>query len=320
MHDAHQTRSDNQLSVPLLQQPGIAFCLLLIGSCAAGSAALFARISPMDPVITTFWRFAIATPFLTLVMLALPPKPDKLSAKYPTAAKDWLLVLFTGASFAVSQMLWFLGLEYTSVANATLLLSLTPLIAALILWLVFREVIGRRFWFGMLLAISGMAGLTYASTASPDNSLHGDILCVFAAIALSGYFIGLSRLRRRFQAMPVIALSAIACTLVMLVSVSLRGARILPETQFEWEVVIGLAVTSQVIGHGLMTYAVAYLPGRLAAASVLIQPIWATMLAWALLDEAVSLIALISGALILCGIYLSGDRAPRKRLNPKVTL
>ena len=90
------------------------------------------------------------------------------------------LVLFTGASFAVSQMLWFLGLEYTSVANATLLLSLTPLIAALILWLVFREVIGRRFWFGMLLAISGMAGLTYASTASPDNSLHGDILCVFA--------------------------------------------------------------------------------------------------------------------------------------------
>jgi drug/metabolite transporter (DMT)-like permease len=300
---------------------GLAFPLLLVGSCAAGSAALFAKISPLDPVVTTFWRFAIAAPILLLFMafpIGQPPRQqDALQnlaharTRYPTNLADMALICATGSFFAAAQMLWFLGLEETSVANATLLLSLTPLIAAIILWLWFKEHIGSQFWIGMALAIIGMAGLTYASSTTAGTTLHGDLLCLGSALSLSGYFIGLSRLRRRYQAMPVIALSAVACTGVMLLTVLLRDAPILPTSLFGWQVVIGLAFTSQIIGHGLMTYAVAHLPGKLAAASVLVQPIWATWLAWLLLDETVPMIALISGTVILIGIYLTGSGTRR---------
>ncbi|MEO0393415.1 MAG: DMT family transporter [Pseudomonadota bacterium] len=323
---------------PLLHlHPSHAFIGLLIGSCAAGSAALFAKISPLDPIITAFWRFALATPVF-LLLLALPmarghpgahpgrhhnghsgstlttPSQHTPSSKqvWPQNIKDWGLMALAGVCFAVSQILWFLGLEHSSVANATLLLALTPIIAGLILGSLFGEPIGRRFWAGMVCALCGIAGLTMMSSQAPGLMLYGDLLCLGAAICLSGYFISLSRLRRRFHAVPVMSLSAVACTVILLVvtlihAPVIESTPIWPTNAYGWWVVVGLALVSQLFGHGLMTLSIGFLASRLAAVSVLIQPVWASALGWWLLGEALTVTAIISGIFVLIGIWLANQ-------------
>lgn len=297
--------------------PNIALITLLIGSCAAGSAALFAKISPLDPIVTTFWRFALATPvFLLILMTTRAPKTAEARADalqfWPQHWRDWGLMGLAGVCFAGAQMLWFLGLEHSSVANATLLLALTPLIAGAVLGLWFAEPIGRSFWLGMGIALSGVGGLSAISAQQPGLMLYGDLLCLGSAVCLSGYFMCLARLRRRFRAMPVMALSALACTLVMLVTVAIRPAPVMPVSAEAWAVVMGLALVSQIFGHGLMTISIGFVAGRLAAVSVLIQPVWASALGWWLLGEALTVAAVFSGFMVLCGIWLSNRGSHQK--------
>ncbi|MEM6904026.1 MAG: EamA family transporter, partial [Pseudomonadota bacterium] len=193
---------------------GLALIILLIGSCAAGSAALMAKISEVGPVASSFWRFWLAAPLLALGWVwAHQRDPTALEgrAMVVKGSRDWGLIALSGACFAGAQMLWFIGLEDTSVANATLLLALTPLLAAPLLAWRFGEVIGPGFWWGMALAIVGVAGLTVQSGTVGQAVLIGDLYCLASAVSLSGYFITLTRLRRRYRAMPVIAGSALFC-------------------------------------------------------------------------------------------------------------
>ncbi|MBV6631618.1 MAG: DMT family transporter [Alphaproteobacteria bacterium] len=294
----------------------IALVILLVGSCAAGSAALMAKVSEVGPVASSFWRFALAAPLLVIGWIWVvnnDPGPKDGRELVVSGARDWAFMALSGACFAGAQMMWFIGLEYTSVANATLLLALTPLLAAPFLAWRFGEVIGRGFWLGMVLAIAGVAGLTLQSGAISQTALIGDLYCLISAVSLAGYFVTLTRLRRRYRAIPVIAGSSLFCAmtlgLVMLPGWIAGAGGWLPQTGEGWAVVLALALISQVFGHGLMTFALAHLPGRFAGASVLIQPVWASALAWPLLGESLGSVQLFGGVLVLAGIYVASRKS-----------
>jgi threonine/homoserine efflux transporter RhtA len=86
---------------------------------------------------------------------------------------------------------------------------------------------------------------------------------------------------------------------------------------------VGLALVTQILGQGLIAYAFAHLPTSLSSVSLLIQPVMATIFAWALFGEAIGAAQFVGGAVVLAGIGSPGsgklsrrtgkaeDRAPR---------
>jgi len=78
-----------------------------------------------------------------------------------------------------------------------------------------------------------------------------------------------------------------------------------PSSGEGWLVVLGLALVTQILGQGLIAYAFAHLPAALSSVSLLIQPVMAALFAWALFGEAIGLVQVTGGAMVLAGIFIA---------------
>jgi drug/metabolite transporter (DMT)-like permease len=68
---------------------------------------------------------------------------------------------------------------------------------------------------------------------------------------------------------------------------------------------IGLALISQVAGQSLIAYAMAHLPGTFASVGLLLQPLIAATLAWLILGETLTALAIGGAVLVLIGIRMA---------------
>ena len=66
-----------------------------------------------------------------------------------------------------------------------------------------------------------------------------------------------------------------------------------------------LALAPQLLGHSSLNWALGHLPATLVAVAVMAEPVGATLLAWAVLDETPPVTAVGGGVLILFGVYLA---------------
>ena len=76
-----------------------------------------------------------------------------------------------------------------------------------------------------------------------------------------------------------------------------------------------LALLPQVVGHSTLNWSLGYLPATLVATAVMAEPVGASLLAWAVLDEAPPVTSVAGGALVLVGVFttLVGSRPRLKR-------
>ena len=105
-----------------------ALVALLAGATCIALSPIFVRLSEAGPTATAFWRVAIAVPFLWLFYL----KSKKTTRRY---AGKWPLLLAAGFAFAGDLAFWHSSIQFTSVANSTLLANLASIYVTLAAWL-----------------------------------------------------------------------------------------------------------------------------------------------------------------------------------------
>src|SRR5690606_16493100 len=92
--------------------------VLLLSACVLGLAPILVRLTETGPAAAGFWRFAFALPLL-LALTARPGGGVGLPSK-------WMLV--AGLFFVLDLSVWHYSIVMTSVANATVLCNLTPVV------------------------------------------------------------------------------------------------------------------------------------------------------------------------------------------------
>jgi drug/metabolite transporter (DMT)-like permease len=100
----------------------------------------------------------------------------------------------------------------------------------------------------------------------------------------------------------------------------LSGEDLLATTAYGWAVLLGVALISHAGGQSFITYALSYLPAAFSSVGLLLQPVAAALLAWAILNEALEAWQAMGGAVVLSGIVLTHRgvyRRPHKELRPK---
>jgi len=95
---------------------------------------------------------------------------------------------------------------------------------------------------------------------------------------------------------PVLAISTAAGVLPILLFSIAIGEQVMPR---DWTPVILLSLSSQVIGQGLLVYAMGHLSPVLVGLCFLTQPIASAAIGWAAYDERLSAVDGI-GALLIC--------------------
>jgi drug/metabolite transporter (DMT)-like permease len=273
------------------------------------------RLSEVGPSATAFFRLLFALPFLW--MWVIVDKPGNVTKPRPTTAKDFVLLAIAGLLFTGDLALWHWSLQFTSVANSTLLTNFAPLFVTLGARIFLRERITRLFVMGMLVAFIGAALLVSGRIEFRPNQMLGDALAVVTALFYAGYLLTVKQLRNWFTTATIMAWSGIVSCLSLLVVAVLSNETVIPASANGWWVVVALALVSHLGGQSFIAYALRHLAASFTSVTLLVQPVVAALLAWVLLKEGLTLWQWTGGIIILCGIFLAGRRSTSGQGCPK---
>jgi drug/metabolite transporter (DMT)-like permease len=252
---------------------------------------LLVRLADVAPTASAFWRMALAAPVVVAVaLLRRPGRPAQL---------PWGLGLLAGAFFAADLAAWHAGIVRTTTANATLFANTTAFMLAGWSLLVLREPADRKTLLPLLIAGAGAALLLGASANVSPQHLAGDLLSLLAAAFYTGYLLTIMRMRGRHQTATVIALATAACALLLLPLALLLPGPFWPQ---DWRPVVALAVSSQLLGQGLMIFASGRLPAPVLALGLLVQPVVSAVAGVALLGDRLGPPEILGAALILVAL------------------
>jgi drug/metabolite transporter (DMT)-like permease len=287
--------------VPASELP--ALLALCFGALAIGSSGIFVRLSETGPTATAFWRGAFALPFLALwAGLERRMHPDAA----PVLREP--LFLWAGVCFAGDLLLWHWALLLTSIAAATLEANCAPILVTLFAWLLWHERPRPAFLGATALAFAGMLLILVPKAGAGGHGLLGDVLGLGTACFYAGYLMVVARLRTRHGTGIVMLLSTAVFT-VLLLPIALTQ-RFLPLSAHGWWLLIGCALSAQVLGQGLIAYAFAHLPAAFGAVALYAQVIAAAGYAWLLLGERLAPLQLLGVLVVLLAI--AAARASRR--------
>jgi drug/metabolite transporter (DMT)-like permease len=272
-----------------------ALAALVFGAAVIGLAPILVRLTATGPAAAGFWRLAFALPLLALITT----RADRGPGAPPRAA------LAAGAMFALDMGFWHYGLHYTSVANATVLTNLTPVVVSFVAWAAFGQRPRLGFVAAVALAVAGAWLMAVARGGKPGSDPQlGDALSVTTALWYALYMIAVGLARRRTGASRVMLWSTLVSAPLLLVAALVMGERLVPATAAGWAACVGLGLV-HVAGQGTIAWSLGRLPTALASVVVLIQPLVAALLGWLLFAESLGPLRALGGAVALTGVVLA---------------
>jgi len=137
-------------------------------------------VSVGDGWTVVFWRSLFAALFILGFMLWRDGRAGTLRLFRDMGLPG----LFVAVCFTISVTCFVLALSYTTVANVMLMQAGTPLIAALLAWLVFRERISPATWCAIAAVIFGV-GIMVSDSLSGTVSPVGDGLALLIAVSFA---------------------------------------------------------------------------------------------------------------------------------------
>ncbi|HCB34450.1 MAG TPA: hypothetical protein DEP66_05680 [Acidimicrobiaceae bacterium] len=288
---------------PSLGTPAAA--LAMVGWAASG--VISKGLAEIGPLAVTFWRMWLYTA-VVLVFLWLNGAPLRLASVKVSAAG--------GVSLAFDIMLFFTSVRLTTIANATVMTSLQPVLIMLIAPRLFGEHPTRRHWALNGVAVVGVAVVVFGSSGLPEWSPVGDALSLLTLFAWTGYFLFSKLSTRRIDSSQYTAGSALVCSLVVTPFALASGQVFDAPSAGAWLWLGVLAVGPGFASHMLMNWSLARIPAWFGSTLTLAIPVSSTLLAWAFLDERVALLQFVGMGVVmlaLSAVVADQSRSTRNR-------
>lgn len=287
----------------------LAFAALVVANVALAFGPLFVRLADVGPVAAGFWRIALAVPILVAMAFAGAWRPVGV------ARGVWIAVAVGGLCFAADLASWHIGILKTSLANATLFGNSATLFFPIYGFLIARAWPSRMQAFALLLALVGAALLMGRSFQIAPEHLAGDLLCLLAGFLYTFYFVAMAKARDSMAPIPALAASTLASALPLLLFALFLREQVMPR---DWTPLIALALASQVLGQGLMIFALGQLSPLVVGIALLIQPVVAAAIGWVGYGERLDAVDLVGAVLVAVALVLvRRARAEPAELAPK---
>ena len=286
-----------------------------MGFALGGVAAKVLREADMDAFRLTQIRSTGAG--LILLAFAIIKGKDQLRAR-KEEIKD--LILFGIIGVAAVTSFYFFAIKYLFVSVALIIEFTASIWIALYLKFVKKKHISPIMWLGIACAFFG---LVLVSQIWSGSSLHplGVAVAFADAFALSYYFITAERLTQTRTSLSLmtwgIGVAAIFWAIILpwwtfpfeylTDSYSLSG-NLSEYNAPGWVLLLWIVIIGTVIPYLLTVTGIRELSAGTSSVIGMIEPIFAGVIAWIILNEALSGVQLIGCAVVLLGIYLA-DKA-----------
>lgn len=288
----------NLVSKPPRPAAWLLLAALLGGNVALALGPWFVRMADTGPVAAGFWRLFLALPFLVFLARV---NGQRLTGMGP---KTLALVALGAVTFALDLAAWHIGIGMTRLGNATLFGNAGSIV--LLFWgFIAARMLPRGLeWLAIIFALAGAAILMGRSLEISNATLIGDLFCLAAGLLYAVYLLTLQGARGAFGSWSLLVWVSLFGCPVLLGLALLLGEPVWPT---DWTPVIGLFIVSQLVGQGLMVYALRYFPPLVIGLALLTQPAVASLYGWLAFGEVLSVLDVVG--MVLVGTALAVSRA-----------
>jgi drug/metabolite transporter (DMT)-like permease len=270
--------------------------IVALGGSFLGFSGILLRLSEVGSTATGGWRLAIAA----LVFMPIAARTEGRTAM----SRSVPVLLLAGGFFAVDIAFYYWSLQLTSIAHATLITNLAPVMTLIAGVLFFAEKLNALKLLGLAAALSG-AFLMTGGRADVSGTLEGNGLAALSMIGYALYLITVKHVRRSHGTLAIMAWSSLASAVCLFLVAGIAGETIFPTSVSGWAVVIAMGLVTHVMGQGLITFGMRETPVGLGSILLLVQPVVASIAAWVLFKEVLGALEILGAGLVLTGLVLA---------------
>lgn len=218
--------------------------------------------------------------------------------------------------FSLTTCGFVLGNQYTKAGNVLMILASSPLIAAVLSWIILKERLPRRTWLAIWLCMVGIAMIALDDAGA--GSWVGNAFALMAATTLAINFT-LCRTRPGVDMSPMLVFNGIIVGSIAGLFWLAGSEPTLPAAN-QLAVVILLCLFIVPCGVTLLQRGPLYLPSAEVGLLLLLEVVIGTLLAWWLLGEQPAPVALIGGGLVLGTLLAKGLYERRLEMRQRASL
>lgn len=273
------------------------FQLIALGVLFYGSGPVLARSTETTGVLLSFWRlwFGVGVLFVAVIV-------QRLGGHKIATRQGIKWAVLAGAAFSLNQVLFFSAIKRTTVVDASLMSTLSPIVVALFAIPMFGERPAPAFRLWSLVAMAGAAFVVLGSSSGPNGDPLGMLMAMLSATFFALFFL-ISKFSREHLSVvaflaTAIGTAAILVTLFVLVIGAEPGS---VGANDLWRA-LAMAVVPGTLGHVVMTWPLNHVPANVPPLMRLAGPVVSGTMAWIFLGEGVTWVHLVGGLIILAGL------------------
>jgi drug/metabolite transporter (DMT)-like permease len=271
-----------------------------------GFAGIFGSLTSTSGIILTFYRCWLGAGLIVAATL--------LSGR----RFDWRVLRTSalgGMLLCADMVCFFSAIKLTSVAVATVIGALQPVLVMLAAGPFVGERIDRWNLAWTILAVAGVGVIVVGAGAPSGDQRLGDLLALGSLAAWAAYFVVAKRASPKMEALEytagVTTVAALSTTVVVLVS----GQSLARVQAGDW-VWIALLAVIPTGAHLLMNVAHRYLDVSISSVIASSNPIVAAVAAWIILGQSLGAVQVAGGAVGVAAIAIVAARGGQPVASP----
>ncbi|AOY78334.1 hypothetical protein BJL90_10695 [Clostridium formicaceticum] len=271
-------------------------CIAVIG---VSFSAILIRSTTAPSNIIAMYRMMIT--FLLFLPASLTKGRKEIKE---ICGKQLLLCCFSGIFLALHFITWMTSLKYTTVASSTILVGLQPIFTAVIGYFLYKEKLSKKGFLGMLLTISGSSMIGFFSFHAGEGHFYGNILALLGGLFGALYIIIGRGIRKKISTLIYGFIVYGTCTVLLVIINLMLKLPFVGYTHKDYILFLAMAVLCTIGGHTIFNWSLKYIEANKVSITMLGEPVGATILAVLFLKEIPSFWQVLSGILILIGLYI----------------
>ncbi len=274
-----------------------AIIILSCGLLAISIASIFIKLCDAPALVIATYRLVIASAFyLGFTRIKSGPIWRSFS---PSQLK---IIAVSGVFLTIHFATWISSLKLTSVASSVVLVQSAPIFVAIGSIIFLKEKPNAMMVVGIALAMLGSVTISIDDFSRDANSLSGNLLAICGAVGAAGYLLAGRKLRAEIDTFRyVTAVYSVTAILLLLITI-FSGAPLFNYSANVYLLFFAIAIFPQIIGHTSFNWALEYFKAPTISIIMLGEPIGASILAFFILGETLTLMKILGGIVILTGV------------------
>lgn len=216
--------------------------------------------------------------------------------------QDVGLIVAAGIFLGLHFIAWIESLSHTTVASASVLVTTSPLLLAVLGYLILDERLSLTTVIAIGAAVSGAALIGWADAGKVDlgrGALVGNSLAFGGAVLVSVYLLIGRVVRQKVSWLAYVTPLYTVAALTALVTALMKGTPLLGYSWTMYGLCAGLALGPQILGHGSFNYALQYVSAAIVGLLALLEPVGASILAYLFFGEVPPLTSVVGMVVVM---------------------